>query len=472
MSDEKKGLVPFGTVKLEVVKERRVRDILFPDNPAPTPETEVVSDEDKRFEQALARRADSPTDFIREIGRFRPPLSKGARVAAATLLGFMEAMEEVVPLDSGYPVQSSVKISMEPGDDSKVFIEGGTSSVWAAGAIKAESKLKHRFEVLAPLIRTRNVLRALGDQVDVVVGVDKRGVCIGAHSVPFGGRLEEFSVQPVLVDPIVQAALPGSYCHELIDKVLIASSSHMEEFDTNGVLIDFDICTVDGKEELIATAIATDTNRMHILQLPQMMIRSLSTRLPPAVRVSTSFFRYLARMVNSEWICLEFSDTQLVAKAEDFIVVAKVAIEKKSAHSAMGVWRQLNITYGGHWMVDRSALVGMLVAASGEIVRLRFNAQMDEMIVSSTTKDNLFYEKKDYKHARRFAGAPYVDVSLDRELLMDAVKSCSDLVRFEFEPSTKMQNTAPVMVGAEDGQFKAIIMPLAIEEEDESSLQF
>ena len=51
----------------------------------------------------------SPTEAIRGADRIRPPLVEGARVATETLLGFLLAVEHLLPKGSSNPILSSVK---------------------------------------------------------------------------------------------------------------------------------------------------------------------------------------------------------------------------------------------------------------------------------------------------------------------------------------------------------------------------
>jgi len=201
------ALIPIAKKGLRRTKAKPEKPYL-PDSPGPRHETEVVSDEDLRFEQALARRTQSPSDFIREASRIQSPLIKGALVNVETLLGFLAAMETILPPESNYPLLTSVKIRFQPSDHPKVFLEGGSHSVWTAVAIDAEPVVKEGFQALLPVRRATNVLRATSSaQKQVMVGVDSGGVCLGAYAIPFGGMLKDFPSQPVITDPIARAAM-------------------------------------------------------------------------------------------------------------------------------------------------------------------------------------------------------------------------------------------------------------------------
>jgi hypothetical protein len=457
---EATALVPMARTGVAKTLREVARESL-PANPEPRHQVEVVSDEDARFEKALARRVQSPTDFIKEASRVQPPLTRGALVSVETLLGFLVAMEEILPPESNYPILTSVKVWFDPADHPRLFVEGGSHSVWTIVAIEAEAYVKNGFHALLPVHRAKNVLATTSSaQKKIMVGVDNKGFCLGAHAVPFGGMIADFPSQPVLVDPIARAVIPAFYYQEIVDRVMPARSlSGLEKLGAQGVLLDFDVAELDGTQVPVCIAVATDGNRMHILYLPRVMLESKVSRMPPAVRVAAGFFRYMKAIVNHEWAGLEFSAKHLVAKGKDFIVVAGVALEPRAEPSELGAWRKVNISYQGSWLIDSSVLEDGLAAAPGKYVRLRIDSFYDELVLSSEAEDGTRYRKK--LPAKRSGGAPYVDVLIGKTYLLDAVKACSSkLVRLGFEKDKKRQPSAPVVVQGEDEQFKAIVMPM------------
>jgi DNA polymerase III sliding clamp (beta) subunit (PCNA family) len=423
------------------------------------PETMVVSDADKRFEAAMALTVEDPTDFIRGQRRSQPPLVKGARVTVGTVLGFLDAMSSLE--------MKNVKVSFLPGDEPKIFLEGSMGGLWAASAIRAESSLKNGFSALLPLKRGISVLNTLGSDRGVVIGVDKKGFCLGPHSVPFGGRVEDFPAGPSPLEPIARGALPVSCCHEIASRVTKATHPKTLFGSLHTLLMDFDVHELDGHGIVMGTVIATDGCRMHILQLPQMQMKIENGRLPPAMRIPPTFFSYLSSVVESKGAILEFRPDQIVAKGEDFMIHATATIEKQSEPTEIGRWRSANIKHGGYWMIDSERLQSMLRSASGEVVRLRLDSMYEEVTISSQAKDGTYYEERDDNHVQRFGGASVVDVTINHEYFTDAVKSCSSkLVRMEFEHDRNKQPLSPIVIRGEDEQFKAIVMPIAEEEKD------
>lgn len=444
-------------------KTTEVRGLVFPDDPAPRGRAEVVSDEDKRFEQALERKAKSPTDFIKEASRVQPPLSKkGALVSVETFLGFLAALETILPPDATYPLLTSAKVWFDPSDHPKLFLEGGSHSVWTIVAIDAEARTKKGFTTLLPVRRAKNVLRATSTaQRTLMVGVDHKGICLGSHAVPFGGKLEDFPSQPVMVDPIARAAMPAFYYQDIVERVMPArSKKDFGEAGSQGVLLDFEIHDVDGRPTLVAVAVASDGDRLHILNLPRMVLDPNATKIPPAILVYAGFFRYMKAIVNHEWAGMEFSSDHLVAKGKDFIVITKVRIERKDKPSNLGNWRKINVGHKGCWMVDTVLLEKAIQGVPGKTFQLKLDTMYDRLTVSGEDQDGTRYLEQ--ISARNCDGAPYVAVEMNKKYMLDAIKACATkLVRLGFDHKRKTQPSSPVVVKGEDEQFKAIVMPIA-----------
>jgi hypothetical protein len=450
-----------GTGQEVVLRDPRKAELGCPDDIAPMPSTQLVSDEDKRFEEAMALTAEDPTDAIRGSGRSQPPLIKGARVPIETILCCLEALAKLSV--------ENVKVTFRAGEEPKILIEGGTSNIWTAVVIPVESTLKNGFEALLPITRAINVLRRCGSRGGIVIGVDKGGFCLGAYSVPFGGKVSKFQSSPVALAPSAAAAIPGFYCGEIADRV--ASATHPKTIfgSLHTVLLDFDVHELDGKQIVVGTAVATDGCRMHILQLPRIVMKLEGNTLPPAIRIAPGFFSYLKDVVSSEWTVLELRHDQVVARGEDLMVIATATVEKRNAPSEASLWREVSVSYGGCWMVESSRLEELLEAADGEYVNFKMDSMYEEIIISSTAKDGSRYEEQDSKHARCLDGPSTVKVVLDRKYFLDAVRAASSkLVRLEFEHDMDKQASSPVMVRGEDEQFRAIVMPVTKEEENAS----
>jgi hypothetical protein len=447
---------------LQKTRRRMQPATSFPKDPGLHQAAEVVSDEDARFDKALQRKAQSPTDFIKEASRIQPPLVQGALVGLDTLLGFLAAMEMILPPESNYPMLGSVKVSFDPNDHPKLFLEGGSHSVWTIVAIAAEPKTKKGFQALMPVRRAKNVLRAASSaQRNVMVGVDDKGVCVGSHAVPFGGVIDDFPAQPVMVKPIARAVMPAFYYQEIVTRVMPArSTSGFGGAGSQGVLIDFDVLEVDGEMRPICIAVATDGDRMHILYLPRTMIEAKSNRLPPAMRVHAGLFRYMRAIVKHEWSGIEFSTEHMAVMGKDFIAIAKVNIEPPDEPSELSGWRDVNVDHRGNWMVDATLFEKAIRGAPSRTVRLKVDSMYDSMTIQGESEDGTRY-REDIS-VRRNDGAPHVDVRLNTKFLLDAVRACSTkLVRVSFEHNKKHQSSSPVILKGEDEQFKAIVMPIA-----------
>lgn len=449
-----------------ISKEVTTRKKTFPFDADARDETRVISDEDIRFEQAIARKAKNPTDFIREAGRIQPPLARGALVNVETMFGFLVAMEELLPHESRSLLLGSAKVSFEPSESPKVFLEGGSHSVWTAMAIEVQAQTTKGFQALLPVRRVKNILRATSSaQRQVVLGVDKNGICVGSHATPFGGKLSDFPTQPIIKDPISRAAMPAFYFREIVERVLPACRSDAsDEWGSYGVLLDFDVEDVDGQSIVVCTAVATDGNRVHILHLPRMVIEVKQARLPPAIKISPGFFRCLRYLVNHEWAGVEFGSDQLTAKGKDFIVVAKVTAESRKSPSSLGSWRKADTEYKGCWMVDATLLERTVEGCPGNTLRVVADIMYDQFEISSMVDNGSRYIEK--ISARCCGGAQRVDVEVRKSYLLDAIRSCStNLVRLGFERGANKQHSSPIVVRGEDEQFKAIVMPISREEE-------
>lgn len=420
---------------------------------------EVLSDEDMRFEQSLVRKAQNPTEFIKESARIHPPLIRGALVNLETLLGFLAAIRTIVHSTSA-SLLCSVKLWFNPSDHPKLFLEGGTHNVWTLVALEAEACTDKGFQTLLPIHKAINVLRATSTvQKRIMVGVDAKGIGLGSHAIPFGGLVEDFPQQPVLVESISRAAMPSTYCQELVDRVLLAQSQpKIEDRGFSGLLLDFEVCSINEKKEYVCVAIATDGYRMHILYMPNMMF-DFKGRVPPAIRVPGGFFRYLREVINHEWAAIEIGSEQLTAKGKDFLVVARVSIEQRDQRLGVGNWRKVNASYNGCWVFDTKLLIDAIDAASSEAVSLIIDARRDQMMLLSLFDDDTH---KIRVTAKRQGGAPYVTTKVNRQFLRDAINSSnSKLIRLSFEHSMDKQTKSPVIIEGNDDYFKAIVMPIA-----------
>jgi hypothetical protein len=433
----------------------------LPDDVVPRPEVEVVSPEDERTEEQRRAKAAPPKDFFKSIPIVKPPLAPGASVALETLLGFLEAAEKILPPAANYPILSSARVRFDNGDHPRLIVEAGSHSVWSAVAIAAEKTTDDGFQAIMPVRSAKNILRALREtNKKVVIGVDAGGVCIGPHAVSFGGRVDDFPAEPVLLDWAARGAMPAFYLDEIVKRVLPARRKEGGEAAMHGILLDFQFHDVEGEQRAVCTVVATDDARLHALMLPRMVldIKQEHVRsLPPSMVVDAGLFRYLRAVVNRDWAGLEFCHGQLIARGEDFIVVAKSATagQKKDLTS----WRNTVPTYSGFWMADQHELERVLKAPTADTIRIRIDAIKETLSVSTAGDGERFKEEIS---VRRFDGPTIVDVRVNRKFVLDAVRACnSGLVRLEFAKDMQAQSTGAIVIRGEDEQFKAVVMPLA-----------
>jgi len=444
-------------VRIGPAKSTKGPRVRLPYDVAAKPAIEVMTDEDKRHEDQLNNRAETPKEFFKRIPRVEPPLLPGASVKCETLLGFLAAMEKILPPESNYPILSSAKVWFEPGIQPRLFLEGGSHAVWTAIAIDAEQTTDKGFTAILPIRQSKNILQALRDTHEkVVVGVDSNGIALGPHTVPFGGMLDDFPTQPVIPEWIARAAMPASYFKEICSRVLPARGHANEDPEVQGLLLDFDFYMVDGEQRPLCTAVATSDRRMHILRLPQMMLETKRTRigaLPPTTIVAAGFFGYMRAIINHEWAALEFSDDRLVAKGKDFIVVAKTLSEGR--HKNPQSWRRHDVDYPGCWMASHHELERIIKATAAKLCRLQIDALKERLVISSTDAKIRY---RDEIPIRRSGGPARADLVVERKVFLDGVRACSGgVIRLEVEHDMKKQQGSPIVLRGEDEQFKAVI---------------
>lgn len=427
---------------------------------------EVVTEEEKRHEEQVRHKAAKPESFFENAPRASASRGPGAEVTSEVALGFLAAMEKIVPNDNTYPILSSVKLSYRAGSDDRLYIEAHSTNVWTIAALEAKGRDSKGFIAAAPLRRSKNVLRALSDQYKrLVIGVDEVGVCIGPNRVPFGGRAEDFPSPPVVLDWEARAAMPAFYLEEICSRVAPARSKNdaPDQAGFHGVLLDFEDRADGDLGRILCTAVATDGARMHILELPQMVVelKDGATTLPPTVLVPDGFFRYLAAVVNREWAALELGEEQVVGKGQDFVAVAKAAMRGKIA-GPLSSWRSAaDVDYGGFWMADRLKLEQSVrsVMGSASEISLSIDGRYESMEVVASSDGDLAVENVSIKS---FDGAPVVQVKVDPKLFLDSVRACkTGLIRLGFHPDPYKQKSSPVLVRGDDEQFKALVMPRA-----------
>jgi len=430
---------------------------------------EVVTPEELRHEEQVRSKVELPDEFFKRAPIIEPPLAPGITVDLETLLGFLAAIETILPPDTSYPILSSAKVwtSAGPDDEPELYLEAGSHAVWTMVAISATAPAPRGFSAMMPVRRAKNVLRALRDDYPkVTVGVDEHGVCLGPRSVPFGGAQEDFPSRPVVNEWTARAAMPAAYFREICDRVLLARVDDFCEPALQGVLLDFELVASDGKERVLCTAVATDGKRIHVMRLPQMMIEMRTTRLravPPTCTVSAGFFWYMREVIQHEWAAIEFSEDQLAARGQDFMVIARAPADARTSMGELGNWRRFNIEGEGYWLVARAPLEQLVARATiggtSSLCRIAIDGVRQTLTISSTNDQEAQYSET--ISARSVGGAPKVNALFDQRFLRDAITASSGgLVRLTFASTLKAQQSYPVVIRGEDEQFKAIIMPV------------
>ena len=414
-----------------------------------------------RAEEQLRSKAKSPGDYLRDIPEARPALAQGASVSCETMLGFLAAIESLLPSDTGSPLLEAARVWFETGPDSRLFIEAGTGSVWSAVALDAKQAGQTGFSVAMPVRRAMNVLGALRtDHETVVVGVDDIGVCLGPYTIPFAGQLAELPSPPAINSWAARAVMPAAYFDEICTRVLPARSQELSDPALQRILVDFEHYQIDGEWHILCTAVATDgEDRFHIMRLPHATIQMETTRsraLPSTCTVSGGFFRYLREIVNGKVVGLEFSSNQVVAKGSDFIVVATVSTETGSQFNDLVKWRDYDYTHPGYWLVSRDKLLEAVRAGAGAEVTVTMDGLRESLRI--LMREGAHYQQE--VEAQCFDGPPIATVTLDRDHFIEAVTCCgSGLIRIEIAHRDSDQASKPVVIRGEDEQFKAVLQP-------------
>lgn len=430
----------------------------------PHPEIEVVTEEEKRHEEQLRSKAETPREYLKTAPAARPALTQGASVSCKTMLGFLEALETILPRGTGNPSLEAARVWFDENDPERLFIEASTGSVWSTVAVKAKQAGDTGFSMIMPVRWARNVLRAVREKNElIVIGADDLGVCIGNYTIPFAARAEEFPTSPAIGAWIARAVMPAFYVQEICDRVLPARSQEVSDIALQRVLLDFEHCQDEhGNWFVLCTAVATEgTHRFHILRLPQMHVQMADQArcdaLPPTCTVDAGFFRYLQEIVEGQMFGFEFSPKQIAAKGNDFIVMATTSELGSDRFGDLVTWRKFDISYPGYWLVDSKKLLEALDASEGDTTSLHVDGLRETMRVVTTGHQSRHQQELD---AQCFNGPPIGDVLLEKSHLVEAVACCnSGLLRIEMANCDTDRESMPIVLRGKDEQFKAILLP-------------
>lgn len=432
----------------------------------PRPEVEVVTDEEKRHEEQTRKKAAPPAAFFSTATQRESPQFPGAEVSSATLLGFLAAAERVVPSGKTHPALSSVKMTYQPGDKARFYIEAAGDDLWAVVAMDATGHADTGFTAMVPLRHAKNAINALRlNYQSVMIGLNEDKVCLGPNMVPYGGKVEDFPAQPVVRDCDARAAMPAFYFEEICTRVIPACcrSTDPTEDGLRGVVLDFEYIEHDGQVRILCTAVATDGGRMHVLRLPRVLVEPKAADiLPPAITVPDGFFRYLRAVANREWTAVEIGEEQISGRGEDYLAIASATMRGKATRKGITNWRAVDVHYESHWAVDRKELERVARAAadtsSEGSIRLRIDSLRNQLELCARGEDGQKF--KETVGARRFGGPPVVDVKINGRYLLQAVNACrSGLLRFGFAEDLGDQAVSAIVIRGEDEQFKAVVMP-------------
>jgi hypothetical protein len=454
-------------VKIEAIPSSHTTIVRVPrkariteEDAIPRPEVEVVGEEELRHKDQVEKKAKAPETFFKKAPEGVPGFP-GADVDTRVLRDFLAAAEMIVPENKDFPILSSVKVTYCGGD--RLFLEASGGDLWSLVAIEATSSGGEGFETMVPLRRAKNAVNAVKLNYQTIrVGLSESQLCLGPMMVKYGGKVEDFPVKPEFRDWDVRAVAPTFYFEEIFGRVVPARGDDPMYPKLHGVLLDYDVCEVDGQMRVLCTAVATDGKRMHMLRLPRMQFDSTKGgSLPPSVVLSEKFFGHLSTIATGE-VGLQIGDEQVMARGDDYMVVAKASLRGNASKSVEN-WRDVNVDYEGFWAVDPKDLEYIAKAAveasdDGE-VRLRIDSLTEQLELCSYGEEGNKF--KDTIPVRRFGGPPAVNVLLNGNFLSDAVFACrSSLIRLGFSEDLEGQAHSPVVVRGEDELFKAIVMPI------------
>lgn len=411
------------------------------------PAVEVLTAEKMRQEEDL-KPGPLPESVFHSVEPTRPSLVRHVEIRTDVLLGFLEALAQIVPADKD-SLLSAVKISHRYIDNgSRLYLEAHNTAITAVISIAANGG-DQEFSALAPLHRAINVLRYLRPVGEnIAVGMDEEQIHFGPLSFPYAGLIEHFPAREAMFVPDARAVLPAHYVSEIATRLFPALTSSIDMNSTTAgmILIDFSD----------QVAVVADGARAHVIKLPRMGVESRIPRgVPPAVIVPPEFIQFLAATVNREWVAIQVGYSQIAASGEDFVVVSRA-----TPGAGFPEWRGYAKLHAGAWVVDRE-LALKAATSSAELsgsgaVKIAVDAMTDKMTISCVTHSGEVF--RSVITAKRYGGAaPAGMVSVRAVHLVDAVQSCgAGLLRFGIGSKDE-----PITVQSEkNDEFLAALLPI------------
>jgi len=418
--------------------------------------------------------ASIPEQFFRTAMLEDIPVAPGAEVNCRTFHDFLSSIQEITRGESNYPPIDHVKIKYIPGNDAKLFIEGGGLNVWTAVSIDVRPRGDRVFIAKIPLQLAINVMNSLKESnKTAIVGADNERLLIGPYSIPYLEGAEDLPLHPALLPAEVQAIMPRQAIEEICSSVAWARSRDMSHPSLHGILLDFepwmDTSGPEPEERVVLTAVGMSGQQTNVLRMPHVQIRLAEGRsqshVPPTITVPAGFFYYLHAVVDGDFTCIEMGDKQISAVGRDYMAIAdayKLGLTRDDGTApCLSKWRTINVDYEGYWLLEKDklgkAVEGAMDVPCGDVVSIGVDQRNTLFMIDSS--DGVIRYTQGVM-ARRCNAPQQVNVRVNSRAFLNAISSCKgELVRLGFHPNINNQQSSPITVMGEDEHFKSIIVP-------------
>lgn len=433
------NLIRHTTHLVRVPDESPARPVLDYEDCVSRQPVEVVTEEEMK---CRGNEVPRPQTILDRPVLSRPSLVTPIEVAGGAFVGFIAALLRLVS-DTAEGVAAGVKMTYSPGPPARLRLEATGSAVWGCVLVKATGGEEECWAVM-PGARALAVAKDVaGIYTNVVIGMDELGLMLGSYALPYAGRVADFPVRTVLYTGESRAVMPAHYMEAIPTRVGPARSVVPTGSYPGGILIDFER----------KVAVAADGERTHLLKLTRMHVEKTSVPLAPVV-VPIEFFRFLAAVVNGEWVPIQIHERQLAVASQDFAALADVTVGFPEWQTEMPGRR-------GYWILDKTALLGLVrdAARISRIGRFALDIGAEKLTVVAANKNGETFRKG--ISARRYeAAAPIVTVDLRLDHVIDAVTACTEgLIRFAYE-ERENQPRRPATICGESEDFLAMLQPV------------